>query len=260
MKRSSIFLYGVLCYVLSLVTFTYAFAFVGDLGLANSLDSARAAPLPQALLIDLALLTLFALQHSVMARPAFKRWWTGIVPAAAERSTYLLFSCLALIAVVVLWQPIGAVVWKAASPTARTLLYAVYGFGWGLLLFSTFLLNHFDLFGLRQVWLQLTGKPYQPLPFRTPVLYRYVRHPLYVGWLCAFWAAPTMTVAHLLFALATSTYILIAIRLEERDLVAAHPEYEDYRRRVPMLVPLSAGLTVSRHGKLKLSNSTTIRT
>jgi protein-S-isoprenylcysteine O-methyltransferase Ste14 len=259
MKRSSIFLYGVLCYVLSLVTFVYAFAFVGDLWLANSLDSARAAPLLKALLIDLALLTLFALQHSVMARPAFKRWWTGIVPAAAERSTYLLFSCLALIAVVVFWQPIGAVVWKAESPAARTLLYGVYVFGWGLLLFSTFLLNHFDLFGLRQVWSQLTGKPYQPLPFRTPVLYRYVRHPLYVGWLCAFWAAPTMTVAHLVFALATSTYILIAIRLEERDLVAAHPEYEDYRRRVPMLVPLSAGLTASRHRKLKLGNST-IRT
>jgi len=260
MKRSSIFLYGVLCYVLSLVTFVYTFAFVGDLWLANSLDSARSAPLLKASLIDLALLTLFALQHSVMARPAFKRWWTGIVPAAAERSTYLLFSCLALIAVVVFWQPIGTVVWKAESPAARTLLYAVYVFGWGLLLFSTFLLNHFDLFGLRQVWLQLTGKRYQPLPFRTPVLYRYVRHPLYVGWLCAFWAAPTMTVAHLLFALATSTYILIAIRLEERDLVTAHPEYEDYRRSVPMLVPLRAGLPVSRHGKLKLSNSTTIRT
>ena len=245
MKRSSIFLYGVLCYVLSLVTFVYTFAFVGDLWLANSLDSARSAPLLKASLIDLALLTLFALQHSVMARPAFKRWWTGIVPAAAERSTYLLFSCLALIAVVVFWQPIGTVVWKAESPAARTLLYAVYVFGWGLLLFSTFLLNHFDLFGLRQVWLQLTGKRYQPLPFRTPVLYRYVRHPLYVGWLCAFWAAPTMTVAHLLFALATSTYILIAIRLEERDLVTAHPEYEDYRRSVPMLVPLRAGLPVS---------------
>jgi len=167
-----------------------------------------------------------------------------------------LFSCLALIAVVVFWQPIGTVVWKAESPAARTLLYAVYVFGWGLLLFSTFLLNHFDLFGLRQVWLQLTGKRYQPLPFRTPVLYRYVRHPLYVGWLCAFWAAPTMTVAHLLFALATSTYILIAIRLEERDLVTAHPEYEDYRRSVPMLVPLRAGLPVS---PVTASSSSAIR-
>jgi protein-S-isoprenylcysteine O-methyltransferase Ste14 len=260
MKRSSIFLYGVLCYVLSLVTFMYAFAFVGDFWLQNSLDSARAAPLMKALLIDLALLTLFALQHSVMARPAFKRWWTRIVPAAAERSTYMLFSCLALIAVVVFWQPIGSVVWQTESPAARTLLYGAYACGWALLLFSTFLLNHFDLFGLRQVWLQLTGKPYQPLPFRTPVLYRYVRHPLYVGWLCAFWAAPTMTVAHLVFALATSTYILIAIRLEERDLVAAHPEYEEYRRRVPMLLPLSAGMTARRHGKLKLGHSKTVRT
>lgn len=156
---------------------------------------------------------------------------------SAERSTYMLFSCLALIALFVLWQPVGGPVWKADSRITRALLYAVFAFGWALLLLSTFLLNHFDLFGLRQVWLQLRDKPYQPLPFRTPALYRYVRHPLYVGWLLTFWAAPTMTVAHLVFALASSAYILIAIRLEERDLIAVHPQYHDYRRRVSMLLP-----------------------
>jgi len=239
MKRLSIFVYGLFCYALSLATFIYAFAFLGNLWVPRSIDSLRAAPLMSALLIDLALLALFAMQHSVMARPAFKRWWTRIVPEPAERSTYMLFSCLALLALMILWQPVGGVIWKVDSPAPRALLYVAYIFGWVLLLFSTFLLNHFDLFGLRQIWLQLIGKPYRALPFRTPVLYRYVRHPLYVGWLFTFWAAPLMTAAHLVFALTTSAYILIATRLEERDLVATHPEYEEYRRRVPMLLPLT---------------------
>jgi methanethiol S-methyltransferase len=238
MKRLWIFAYGVICYALSLATFVYAFGFLGNFWVPQSIDSVRAVPLRNALLIDLALLALFAVQHSVMARPAFKLRWTRIVPEPAERSTYMLFSCVALIALFVLWQPLGGVVWRVEAPLARTLLYAIYAGGWGLLLFSTFLLNHFDLFGLRQVWLQLTGTRYRPVPFRTPALYRYVRHPLYVGWLLTFWAAPTMTVAHLVFALATTAYILIAIQLEERDLVAAHPQYEEYRRRVPMLLPL----------------------
>ena len=241
MKRLSIFVYGVVCYTASLATLLYAVGFLGDLWVPTSLDSARAAPLANALLIDVALLMLFALQHSVMARPRFKRWWTGIVPESAERSTYMLFSCLALIALFLLWQPVGGVIWRVEAPGARALMYGVFGLGWVLLLLSTFLLNHFDLFGLRQVWLQLRGKPYQPLPFRTPVLYRYVRHPLYVGWLLTFWAAPTMTVAHLVFAAASSAYILIAIRFEERDLIAVHPQYQDYRRRVPMLLPFTKG-------------------
>jgi methanethiol S-methyltransferase len=146
-------------------------------------------------------------------------------------------SSLALIVLFVFWQPMGGVVWNVTSPAGKAVLYAAFAFGWGLVLISTFLINHFDLFGLRQIWLQLLGKPYAPLPFKTPVLYRYVRHPLYVGWFFAFWATPTMTIAHLVFAIATSAYILIAIQLEEHDLVAAHPEYEEYRRRVPMLVP-----------------------
>jgi len=241
MKRLLIFVYGVLSYAVFFATFLYAIGFIGNLWpnswVAKSIDSAPQVPLMNALLTNLALLGVFAVQHSVMARPAFKRWWTRIVPESAERSTYTLFSTLALIALFVFWQPIGGVIWNVVSPLGQALLYSAYAFGWILLLISTFLINHFDLFGLRQVWLQLLGKPYQSLPFKMPALYRYVRHPLYVGWLFTFWATPTMTVAHLVFAIATSAYILIAIQFEEHDLVAAHPEYEGYRRRVPMLVP-----------------------
>jgi protein-S-isoprenylcysteine O-methyltransferase Ste14 len=237
MKRVSIFVYGVICYAVFFATFLYAIGFVGNFWVPKSIDSARESVLTTALLSDLVLLALFAVQHSVMARPAFKRWWTRIVPEPAERSTYTLLSSLALIALFAFWQPLGGTVWTVTSPVGQAVLYGAFAFGWGLVLVSTFLINHFDLFGLRQVWLQLIGKRYQPVPFRTPVLYRYVRHPLYVGWFLSFWATPTMTVTHLVFALVTSAYILIAIQLEEHDLVAAHPEYEDYRRRVPMLVP-----------------------
>ena len=236
-KRVVIFLYGVACYAVFFATFLYAIGFLGNFVVSQSIDSARDVPMVTALWLDLGLLGIFALQHSVMARPAFKRWWTRLVPVSAERSTYTLFSSVALIALFALWQPIGGVVWSVSSPLAQTLLYAAFAYGWGLVLLSTFLLNHFDLFGLRQVWLQLIGKPYQPLLFKTPALYSYVRHPLYLGWLFTFWATPTMTIAHLVFALATTGYILIAIRFEERDLLAAHPEYESYRRRVPMLIP-----------------------
>jgi methanethiol S-methyltransferase len=239
MKRLSIFVYGVVCYAVFFATFLYAIGFVGNFGVPKSIDSAPQAPFLTALLIDLALLGLFAVQHSVMARPAFKRWWTRIVPESAERSTYTLLSSLALIALFAFWEPLGGTVWNVTSPVGRALLYGAFAFGWGLVLVSTFLINHFDLFGLRQVWLQLRGRPYRPLPFGTPVLYRYVRHPLYLGWLFAFWATPTMTLTHLVFAIATSAYILVAIQLEERDLVEAHPEYEAYSRRVPMLVPFT---------------------
>jgi methanethiol S-methyltransferase len=236
-KRLTIFVYGVLCYLIFFATFLYAIGFIGNFGVPKSIDSAPTAPLLTALLTNVVLLGIFAVQHSVMARPAFKRWWTRIVPEAVERSTYVLLSSLALIALFAFWQPIGGVVWNVESPAGRAALYAAFAFGWALVLVSTFLINHFDLFGLRQVWLELVGKPYRPLPFKTPLLYRYVRHPLYVGWFFAFWATPTMTVAHLVFAIATTAYILIAIQFEERDLVKAHPEYADYRRHVPMLVP-----------------------
>jgi methanethiol S-methyltransferase len=237
MKRLLIFAYGVICYAVFFATFLYAIGFVGNFRVPKSIDSPPQAPLATALLSDLALLALFAIQHSVMARPAFKRWWTRIVPEPAERSTYTLLSSLALIALFAFWQPLGGTLWTVTSSAGQAVLYCAFAFGWALVLVSTFLINHFDLFGLRQVWLHLLGKPYVPVPFRTPAPYRYVRHPLYAGWFFAFWATPTMTVTHLVFALATSAYILVAIQLEERDLVAAHPEYQDYRRRVPMLVP-----------------------
>jgi len=172
-----------------------------------------------------------------MARPAFKRWWTKFVPPPAERSTYVLFSSLALLLLFWQWQPMGGVVWHVENSMGRLLLYSLFAFGWLLVLMSTFLINHFDLFGLRQVYLYLRGQEYTPLSFGTPGPYKLVRHPLYVGWFFAFWATPTMTVAHLVFALLTTAYILIAIQLEERDLLAAHGAYAEYRRQVPMLVP-----------------------
>ncbi len=243
MKRIAIFIYGAMSYVVFAGTFLYALGFVSNTWVPKSLDSMPDAidgvPLGAALAIDLALLALFAVQHSVMARPAFKRWWARIVPEPAERSTYVLLSSIALIVLFVFWEPLGGVIWNVIDPIGKALLYGGFFFGWGLVFVSTFWINHFDLFGLRQVWLQLLGKAPQPLPFKTPALYRHVRHPLYLGWLFAFWSTPTMTAAHLVFAIATTAYILIAIRFEERDLMAAHPEYEDYRRRVPMLVPFS---------------------
>jgi methanethiol S-methyltransferase len=239
MKRWLIFIYGVASYATFFATFLYAIGFIGNFGVPKSIDSARETSLGIALAINAALLGVFAIQHSVMARPAFKRWWTRIIPQAAERSTYTLLSSVALIALFAFWEPIGGIVWSVESPVSQALIYGAYALGWLLVLVSTFLINHFDLFGLRQVWLQLRGRPYTPLQFKTPVLYRYVRHPLYVGWFFAFWSTPTMTVAHLVFALATTAYILIAIQLEERDLIAEHPEYAQYRKRVPMLVPFT---------------------
>jgi protein-S-isoprenylcysteine O-methyltransferase Ste14 len=191
-----------------------------------------------ALTVDLVLLGVFAIQHSGMARPGFKEWWTRVVPEAAERSTYVLLSSLALAVLFIYWEPIGGVVWSLAPGGARDFVIGLYAFGWVLLLYTTFLIDHFDLFGLKQIWRRLHEKSYRAPVFRTPSLYKLVRHPLYIGWLTIFWAAPTMTVAHLIFALATTAYILIAIRFEERDLVSAFgTTYIDYRARTPMLLP-----------------------
>jgi protein-S-isoprenylcysteine O-methyltransferase Ste14 len=236
-RRILYFVYGVVAYALFFATYLYAIGFIGNLFVPVTIDGAPQSPLWQALLIDAALLGIFAVQHSVMARPAFKRWWTQFVPTPIERSTYVLFSSVLLIALFAHWQPLGGVVWNVTDPAGQIVLWSVFALGWGVVLVSTFLINHFDLFGLRQVWLQLIGRPYTRLPFKTPLFYNYVRHPLYVGWLLAFWATPTMTVTHLVFAIATTAYILIAIHFEERDLVAEHPEYAGYRERVPMLVP-----------------------
>ena len=238
MKKILVFTYGVICYAIFFGTFLYAAGFIGNIFVPKSIDSGAAVPTWVALLSNAALLGLFAVQHSVMARPGFKKLVTKIIPAAAERSTYVLLSSICLILLFAYWQPLGGVVWEVQNQTARILLYALFAFGWLLVLVTTFLINHFDLFGLRQVWLYLRGKEYQPLGFVTPGPYKHVRHPLYVGWLFAFWATPVMTVAHLVFALATTAYILIAIRLEERDLMDIHGEaYKTYRRQVPMLIP-----------------------
>ena len=239
-KRILIFTYGALSYFIFLGTFLYAICFVGAFGVPRTLDGPATAPLWSGLAVDAGLLALFAAQHSIMARRWFKDWLTRVVPRPLERSTYVLFSSLALILLFWQWRPLGGVVWSVEDPTARLALRALFAFGWGLVLVSTFLINHFDLFGLRQVWLHLLGRPYTPLRFGIPGPYRLVRHPLYVGWFFAFWMTPTMTLAHLLFSVATTAYILIAIRFEERDLVREHGEsYESYRRSVPMLVPFA---------------------
>jgi protein-S-isoprenylcysteine O-methyltransferase Ste14 len=229
--------YGAVSYVMFFLTFLYAIGFVGNIVAPKSLDAAATDPWLRALSIDLALLSLFAVQHSVMARQGFKRLLTTVIPAAAERSTYVLASSLALILLFWQWRPLGGVVWDVQHQVGRAVLYGGFAFGWALVLYTTFAINHLDLFGLRQTWRAFRGQPQAGLRFMTPVLYRVVRHPLYAGWFCAFWFTPTMTVTHLLFAVITSGYILVAIQLEERDLMSAHPEYAEYRRRVPMLVP-----------------------
>ncbi len=229
--------YGGACYVTFLGVFVYAIGFIGGFMTPTMIDGVPTRPLGQALLINVGLLAAFALQHSGMARPAFKRWWTRVVPEWAERSTYVLLSSLAMIALFIYWEPVGGVVWNSTGEVTYAIV-TLYAIGWLVLLYTTFLIDHFDLFGLSQVWARFTGATLRPPHFHTPSLYRHIRHPLYVGWLMIFWAAPTMTVAHFVFAVATTAYILLAIPLEERDLIAAYGErYIQYRRTTPMLIP-----------------------
>ena len=237
MKRGAIFVYGVVSYALFFVTFLYSIGFIGNLWVPKTIDGEPTLSLAAALTVDIALLALFAIQHSGMARPAFKRWLTRYIPEAAERSTYVLLSTACLAVLMYFWAPLGGPVWTVASPIGQAVLLALYFASWGLLLYATFLINHFDLFGLRQVWHALRDKPMAELKFVTPALYRLVRHPIYVGWLGIMWFTPTMTVTHLVFAVGSTLYIFLGIKLEERDLEAAHPEYRQYKAKVPALIP-----------------------
>ena len=238
MKRIAFFLYGTFCYLFFLGIFLYAVGFLGSFGVPNTIDGQPQVSLWQALAINMLLLGLFAVQHSVMARQGFKRWWTQYIPKPIERSTYVLCTNIALALLFYAWQPMGGEIWHVQGPIGQGMLYGLFALGWGLVFMATVMINHFDLFGMRQVWLYLRKHAYTPLPFKTPVLYRHVRHPLYVGWLLVFWATPTMTSAHLVFALTTTIYILMAIQWEEKDLVAIHGQaYADYQQRVPMLIP-----------------------
>jgi methanethiol S-methyltransferase len=238
MGRFIAFLYGLAAYSVFLPTFLYAAGFVGGFVVPRTIDSGPVAGFTEALVVDVALMSLFAIQHSVMARPQFKRVWTKIVPESLERSTYVLFASLALILLFWLWRPMPTVVWQITDPDIAMAVSGLYGFGWLLVLLSSFMINHFHLFGLEQATWALAGRTVDDPVFETPMLYRFVRHPIYLGFIIAFWAAPTMTLGHLLFAGVTTAYIFVGIALEERDLIEAFgDEYRSYRDKVAMLVP-----------------------
>jgi protein-S-isoprenylcysteine O-methyltransferase Ste14 len=239
MRRWLFFAYGVFSHLLFLAVYAYMAGFVGNLFVPKSIDSPADASIASALVINLLLLALFGVQHSVMARPAFKRVWTRIVPEPIERATYVLVANIVTIVLMWQWRAIDIVVWNAENPLLRGLMWCLFATGWALVPLTSLMISHFDLFGTRQVWLHLRGRGYEALEFRTPYLYKHMRHPLYVGWMIAFWATPTMTVGHLVFASVLTGYMVLAAAMfEERDLAAYFGEkYESYRRRVPMFFP-----------------------
>lgn len=239
MSRVIVFIYGVVAYAAFLGTFLHAIGFVGNVFVNKSIDSGIEGPFSRALLINAALLGLFAIPHSIMARPGIKKWWAKALPEPVERSTYVLSASLLLELLILQWRPMPGVVWNIENAVGQISMHGLFWGGWLLVLISTFLIDHFELFGLRQAYLYLRDEKIVPMGFKTPALYKYVRHPLNTGWIIAFWATPRMTVGHLVFAVATTAYILIAIRLEERDLVSFFGKtYEEYRQRVPMLLPI----------------------
>jgi len=238
MSRMLVFVYGVIAYAAFVAAILYLIGFTGAVVVPKHINSGPAVPLGPAVAVNLALVLLFAVQHTIMARGPFKAWLTRWIPAAAERSTFVLVASLILLLLFWQWRPIDAMVWDLRHPALRTALWALFAFGWALVFASSFLIDHFDLFGLRQVMLHLRRREYRHHPFLERSIYKLVRHPLMLGFLIAFWAAPTMTAGHLLFAGAMTGYILIGIRFEERDLVRHHgSEYADYRQRTPMLIP-----------------------
>jgi len=238
MGRVISFVYGVLAHLSFLLILVYLIGFLANVGVPKSIDSGPATPFGQALAINIALLTLFAIPHSVMARPGFKQWWTTIIPTHLERSTYVLISNVFVVLLLWQWRPMTEVIWNVEHPVGTVVLWGLFGLGWFVLVFASFMINHFDLFGTRQVYLHLRGEDYTLPTFKATGFYRYIRHPLMLGWLLGFWSTPQMTVGHLVFAVGTTVYILVAIQIEERDLVKFHGEaYEQYRRQVSMLLP-----------------------
>lgn len=237
MRRFLVLMYGLAAYSLFFGIFLYSIGFVGGFLTPTTLDGPLQGSIGTAVAINLGIALLFGLQHSVMARPAFKEMLTKFIPQPMERSTYVLATNLVMLLLFWQWRPMGMMVWTVQHPLMQGMIWTLYGAGWLTVFGTTLLINHFDLFGLRQVWLYFCGQPYTQLKFVTPGPYRYIRHPLYIGWLMVFWFTPHMGAAHLLFAIGMTTYILIAIQFEERDLVKYHPDYADYQQRVPMLIP-----------------------
>jgi len=257
MARTFYLIYGLFCYLLFLATYAWMAGFAGNFIVPVTLDGPATGPLWLAIVVNLALITLFGVQHSVMARPAFKRWWTRLIPEPIERSTYVLASCICLIALMLFWRPVGGVIWDVQSMLGRAVFWAMFAAGWLGVPGVSLLINHFDLFGLRQSWLAFKREGYRHLPFRTPLVYRFVRHPLYVAWFLAFWGTPTMTVTHLIFAVGLSVYILIAIPFEERNLIEHHGEaYKRYREQVPAMIP-TPGRTAKPTDAIDLAAATT---